>query len=108
MEKEDGKEIYLLRSDHKIIRTEKDRSTESQICQTLILRKVAKKIGKPFGKHLQASLRYGGVKEVDKGTALLKLYNFTDDAIVFPFQSPSDASEMVDDPELKQGKKQQN
>lgn len=48
------------------------------------------------------------MKEVDKGTALLKLYNFTDDAIVFPFQSPSDASEMVDDPELRQGKKSQN
>lgn len=32
MEKEDDKEIYLLRSDHKVIRTEKGESTESQIC----------------------------------------------------------------------------
>lgn len=41
---------------------------------------------------------------VDKGTALLELYNYTEDEIFFLFQFPSDATKIVDDPELRQGK----
>lgn len=57
-------------SDHKVITTiEKCWSTESQMCcnckDSVIIRKVAKKIGKYFGRHFYASLGYGGVKGVD-------------------------------------------
>lgn len=71
------------------------------VLDSIIPRDVAKKTGKPFGKHLYTSLGYGGVKGEDKGTALLKLCNYTEDEIFFPFQSPSDPTKMIDDPELR-------
>lgn len=55
--------------------------TISNVLDSAIPREVAKKIEKLFGKHYYASLGYRGVKGVDKGIALLKLYSYTEDEI---------------------------